>query len=149
MTDQRPKTPVAFAEAARASKPFQHSRITTGLLSGIVARLRASIEAADLWVLHEIDPQMLLARGGYDIQAARQILFFHPSLMARRLAADSSALIEAPLKFALTQAGDGEVMVRWSDPAAAFARYGNDELAKLGRDLADICDRIIATLPDK
>jgi hypothetical protein len=44
-----------------------------------------------MWVLHEINPQMLLARGGVEIGAARQILFFHPAIMARLLAADSSA----------------------------------------------------------
>lgn len=144
MTDQRPTTPVAFAAAERASLSFQHSRMTSGTLSEVVMRLRAAIEAAHLWVLHEIDPQMLLARDSYDIPSARQILFFHPSLMARLLAADSSALIEAPLKFALTQAANGNVMIRWSDPIASFARYGNAELEQLGRDLADICDRIVA-----
>jgi uncharacterized protein (DUF302 family) len=135
--------PVSFEGADRESQPFQHSRRVSGALSDIVTRLRAAIEAAGLWVLHEIDPQAILARGGYVIAPARQILFFHPSLMVRLLAADSSALLEVPLKFALTQAGGGQVMVRWSDPIAAFARYGDEPLSQLGRDLAKTTDRIV------
>ena len=139
---------IPFTAADRASQSFQHSRMVSGTVLDIVAQLRKAIEAADLWVLHEIDPQMLLARGGFGIEAARQILFFHPAIMARLLAADSSALLEAPLKFALTDAGDGKVMIRWSDPIATFARYGNEELAQLGHNLTETCDRIVAGLLD-
>jgi hypothetical protein len=52
------------------------------------------------------------------------------------------------LKFALTQAGDGKVMIRWSDTVANFARYGNAELAQIGQELAEIGERIIAKLLD-
>lgn len=138
---------VSFTAADRASQPFQRSLLVSGTVDDAVAHLRNAIEAEGVWVLHEINPQMLLARGGYAIDAARQILFFHPDLMARLLTADSAALIEALLKFALTQAGEGQVMIRWSDTAAAFARYGNEDLAQLGRDLAALTDRILADLP--
>jgi uncharacterized protein (DUF302 family) len=84
-------TPVPFTAADRASQSFQHSRLVSGTVSDIVARLRTTIKAAGLWVLHEINPQMLLARGGVEIGAARQIPFFHPAIMARLLAAESSA----------------------------------------------------------
>jgi len=87
-------------------------------------------------VLNEINPQMLLARGGYEIEPARQILFFHPDLMARVLAADPSALLEVPLKFAVIGLPEGGVTIRWQDVAHVFARYGNPRLAMLGRELA-------------
>jgi len=93
-----------------------------------VARLHLAIEAADFWVLHETDPQALLLRGGCAIGPARQILFFHPRFMVRLLAADPAALLEAPLKFGVIELSAGNVMLRWADPAAAFARYGNRAL---------------------
>jgi uncharacterized protein (DUF302 family) len=104
--------------------------------------LRDAIIANDVWVLHEIDPQMLLRKGGYAIAAARQILFFHPRLMARLLSTDTAALIEAPLKFAVTELEGGGVAVRWLDPEAAFARYKHPELTSLGNELAQLCARI-------
>jgi uncharacterized protein (DUF302 family) len=138
-------TKVNFADPGAAAAAFQRSRISQRPLPEVVQRLKNAIEAADLWVLHEIDPQTLLQRGGYTIAAARQVLFFHPRLMARVLAADSAALLEAPLKFAAFEQTGG-VMVRWIEPATAFARYGNPALAELGQELSRTCEHIIASL---
>jgi uncharacterized protein (DUF302 family) len=107
------------------------------------SRLKVSIESAGFWVLHEIDPQGLLKRGGYEIRAARQIMFFLPRFMARLLRADAAALIEAPLKFGLPELPTGDVSVRWTNPAIAFARYGNNALRDLGEELAAACDSIV------
>ncbi|MBV9459518.1 MAG: DUF302 domain-containing protein, partial [Bradyrhizobium sp.] len=96
------------------------------------------------WVLHEINPQMLLHRGGYEISPARQILFFHPRLMARLLEADAAALLEAPLKFAVIGFPGGRTQLRWLDPRQAFARYGSTALSELGDELAGICEDIVA-----
>jgi uncharacterized protein (DUF302 family) len=63
--------------------------------------------------------------------------------MARVLAADPAALLEAPLKFAVLELGDGEVLVRWNDPLAAFARYENAALEKLGQELSAACEEIV------
>jgi uncharacterized protein (DUF302 family) len=135
-------TKVAYADPSEAAGSFQHSRTCALPVADVVARLRKAIEAANLWVLHEIDPQALLSGGGDAISAARQLLFFHPDLMARVLAADPAALLEAPLKFAVLELPGGAVMLRWADPAAAFARYECPALADLGRELAATCEGI-------
>jgi uncharacterized protein (DUF302 family) len=134
---------VAVADVGQAAARFQKSRVTTLALSTLVAHLRDAIEAANLWVLHEIDPQALLKRGGYRIAAARQVLFFHPRYVARLLGADPSALLEVPLKFVMLELPDGTVALRWSDPAALFARYRSSALENLGRELSDLCDQIV------
>lgn len=132
---------VSYGMAGAAAAAFQRSR-TCGLAVAVaVARLRAAIEAADFWMLHEIDPQALLRRGGYAIGDARQILFFHPRFMARPLAADPAALLEAPLKLVVLGLPGDTAMVRRADPAAAFGRYGNPALAALGQELAAACDQ--------
>jgi len=133
---------VAYAAAGQMAEQFQRARKTALPLSAVVARLRAGIVAADLWVLHEIDPQALLSRGGYAIRAARQIFFFHPRLMARLLEADPAALLEAPLKFAVLELADNTVEVRWFEPLGAFARYGNAALEAFGKELAVLCEEI-------
>jgi hypothetical protein len=89
---------VTVAYPGTTANYFQCDRLLTQSISEIVPRLKVSIESAGFWILHEIDPQGLLKRGGYEIRAARQILFFHPRFMARLLRADAAALIEAPLK---------------------------------------------------
>jgi uncharacterized protein (DUF302 family) len=106
--------------------------------------LQDAIGGAGLWVLHEIDAQALLRRAGYTIGAVHQILFFHPRFMARLLAADPAALLEVPLKFALIETAGGRAVLRWSDPAIAFARYENSALTDLGLELSAICEEIAA-----
>jgi uncharacterized protein (DUF302 family) len=134
---------VDYSDGGRQHEPFQYLRSTALPFKEVLERLRAAIREEDVMVLQEIDPQAILARSNYVIGAMRQLLFFHPRLMARLLDADPSALLEAPLKFSVIAGREGLVHVRWQDPAPAFARYGEPALAKLGDELADLC-RVIA-----
>ena len=133
---------VRYADAGSAAAAFGHVRTSSLPFAETVARLRDAVARAGFWVLHEIDPQAIVARGGYKIGAVRQILFFHPDQMAQVLTANPSALLEAPLKFAVIAMPDGSVAVRWIDPASAFARYGHSALTELGRVLARSCSAI-------
>jgi uncharacterized protein (DUF302 family) len=133
---------VTQGEVGQALASFQRSITCPYSVSDAVARLHEAIEAADLWVLHEIDPQALLQRDSDPIGRERQVLFFHPRLMSRLLTADPAASIEAPLKFVVIEPPDGAVTVRWNDPATAFARYGNAALTILGQELAAVCESI-------
>lgn len=127
---------VDYAGVGRAAACFQRVRFCPAQLSDVVTALRETIELAELWVLNEIDPQVLLRRGGYSIGATRQIMFFHPRILARILEADPAALLEAPLKFAVLELPNRTVMVRWIDPSTPFARYGSAVLTTLGIELA-------------
>jgi uncharacterized protein (DUF302 family) len=134
---------VSYGAPSRAAVAFQHQHRSQFPLDEAVVRLRSAIQGAGLWVLHEIDPQALLLRGGFAINPARQILFFHPRFMVRILAADPTALLEAPLKYAAMASDDGSTIVRWFDPVVAFARYGNPELKTLGEELAELSAAIV------
>ena len=106
-----------------------------------VERLKAAIEAEGLWLIHEIDPEQLLARGGYCILPVRQLLFFHPRFMVPLLEANPDGLIEAPLKLVVLQRPGGEVSIHHPDVAAAFAQHPG--LEPLGIELASLCQRIV------
>jgi uncharacterized protein (DUF302 family) len=134
------KDPVVYGFATAPT--FQRSTTTRLSYVEVLTRLRKSIEAADVWVLAEVDAQMLLAKDGYRIGSARQILCFHPRYMARLLAADPAALLEAPLKFAVMEMADATIVVRWYDPTVAYARYQNAGLTALAEDLSRLCHDI-------
>jgi uncharacterized protein (DUF302 family) len=125
--------------------PFQRMVVASLSFNAAIETIRAAILEADLWIIHEIDPQMLLKRGGYAIRGTRQLLFFHPRYMVRLLSADPSALLEAPLKIVVMEEMDG-VMVRWLAPETVFGRYGNAGLVELGREFQSIYADIIARL---
>jgi len=133
---------VRYGAVGNSADTFQCTLTCKLPISDAVAQLHEAIGGAGLWTLHEIDPQALLKRGGYAIGPARQILFFHPRFLARILAADPAALLEAPLKFALLETAGGRVVTRWTDPALAFARYENTALADLGLELSAVCEEI-------
>ncbi|MGI4745642.1 MAG: DUF302 domain-containing protein [Janthinobacterium lividum] len=135
---------IHYGESGQMSGAFQRSRFSNATFTEVIASLRSEIGDAGLWVLHEIDPQKVLQRGGYVIDPARQILFFHPDLMVRLLTADASALLEAPLKFAVVELPGGRVTIRWINPAVAFARYDNPALTILGQELAILCEHIVS-----
>jgi uncharacterized protein (DUF302 family) len=142
MGDQTAAIVVDYREAARRHEPFQRLATTTLPFDEVIERLRSAIQGEDIMVLAEVDAQAILARSHYEIGPARQILFFHPRLMARLLSADPSALLEAPLKFAVVAGADGAVSVRWQDVRLNYGRYGNPELAELGAELTEACERI-------
>ena len=139
---------IRYGASGSAAATFGHVRSSVLTLPVVVERLRKSIEAAGLWVLHEIDPQAILSRAGHTIDPARQILFFHPDLMVRLLQAEPAALLEVPLKFAAMALQDGTISVRWIDPAVAFARYDNPALAELGAELAATCECVVTEALD-
>jgi uncharacterized protein (DUF302 family) len=132
---------VDYREEGRQHDSFQHLRIVDLSFDDVLARLRKAIQNEDIMVLHEVDAQAILGKSNYKIGPARQILFFHPRIMARLLHGDTSALLEAPLKFSVIGSGD-KVFVRWQDPAPNFARYGSETLTELGNELSAVCKRI-------
>lgn len=140
-------TDVVVEYALPVSTPaFQHVHRSRFLFDDTVDRLKQAIHAEDLLLIHEIDPQMLLRRSGYKINATRQLLFFHPRYMSRLLAIDANALIEAPLKLVVMEMPDNSVTVRHLDVASLFARYkGLDALAI---ELSSICRRLVETVAE-
>lgn len=125
---------------------FQCVVVSAFAFEATITRLKAALQDQELWLLHEIDPQMLLHRGGYEILATRQLLFFHPRYMARLLAIDPNAVIEAPLKLVIMQMPDGRVTVRFVKVETTLGRY--DSLVELATELTTICLRLVQTVTD-
>jgi hypothetical protein len=46
------------------------------------------------------------------------------------------------LKFVVMQLEDGDTAVRWLAPEPSFSCYGEPALTALGRELAQLCERI-------
>ncbi len=107
-------------------------------------RLRHAIEAENLMVVHEINPQQMLRMVGVRTRGMRQILFFHPRYMKRIFETNRNAAIEPPLKLVVMERPDGGAMVRYVDPAYTFGRYNG--LDELGRELKGVVEKIVAAV---
>ncbi|WP_188131261.1 DUF302 domain-containing protein [Mesorhizobium sp. NFR06] len=106
-------------------------------------RLRDAITAAELWIIHEIDPQALLEKGGITTIRLRQLLWFHPRYMARLLLTDPGAVPEAPLKFVVSEQAAG-VTVRALNPVVVFSPY--PRLFGLAQELSDTTEQMLRTV---
>ena len=141
-------SPLSVVTYGSISSPkFQTVADSTLDFDATISRLKQAIQEQDLWLIHEIDPQMLLKRGGYEIRATRQLLFFHPRYMVRLLKLDPNALVEAPLKLVVMQMEDGTVTVRFQNLDVLFGRYGG--FTEFIDELTAICDRIVRTVATK
>ncbi len=108
-----------------------------------VERLRGAIVAADMMVLHEIDTQAIVRRGGIEIDGVRQLLYFHPRWMKIVVETAPDAVIEAPLKFVIRETTSGtEVNYHW--PSQTFGRYAG--LENMAGELDEIARQIAASL---
>jgi uncharacterized protein (DUF302 family) len=130
--------PVSYAPlpsgAALSRLPFEAT----------LAALREAILAEDLWVIQEIDPRLLLEKGGFAILPARQILFFHPRLVARILGTAPAALVEAPLKVLVMEHPGGDVSLHHPDAREAFGRYPG--LGALAEEVGLILARVLGAV---
>jgi uncharacterized protein (DUF302 family) len=132
---------VHYAEPS-LDPPGQRTALSRLPFEETLARLREAIQAVDLWIIHEIDPQALLKRGGFAILSTRQVLFFHPRYLVRLLERDPSALVEVPLKLVVMEQPDGTVVLRHPDAASAFSRYAG--LEELGAEFSALYRRLLA-----
>ena len=109
-----------------------------------IAQLKASIAAENVWVLAELNPQMLLQKEGYAIKPARQIFYFHPRFMSRLLATNANAIVEAPLKLVVMEDAAEGVSVRYPDITQALAGY--EGMQPLAEELASLTERIVSAV---
>ncbi|TWF40545.1 uncharacterized protein (DUF302 family) [Chitinophaga polysaccharea] len=109
----------------------------------VLTAARKAIVNNGFLLLHEINPQVILASHQIVIGPIRQLLFFHPVYMHQLLQADPAAVIEVPLKLVLREVADHTTAVTYSDPLQQLQGYSG--LETLGSELSQ---RVTALLEE-
>lgn len=130
--------------APASSSPLQLVVVSILDFEATVVRLKQAMIDVDLWLISEVNPQVLLERGGYAIPPARQLFFFHPRYLVRLLSADPAAVVEIPLKLVILQMPDGSVTIRQNQVKELLSRYRG--MSELAEELAEITSRLIAAV---
>ena len=104
--------------------------------------LRQAIVAADMMILHEIDTQDIVRRGGIEIPGVRQLLYFHPRYMKIVVGTAPDAVIEAPMKWVIRETQSG-TECNAHLPSQTFGRYAGLEA------MASELDAIVAGIAGK
>jgi uncharacterized protein (DUF302 family) len=106
--------------------------------------LKQAIEAQNLMVVNEVNPQQMLRMVGMQTGGMRQIFFFHPRFMKAIIETNRNGGIEPPLKILVMEAPDGRVMVRYHDPVHQFAPY--DGLAEIAAEFSGVFEDIVSSV---
>lgn len=100
----------------------------------LVAAVKAATAAHGMNVVTEAGPTDAARKLGVLIPGNRVIGVFAPQFAVRILPLSTPAMIEAPIRFYVTEDADGTATLAWKTPSFVFAPY----LAEAGPDLTAI-----------
>ncbi|MCE8554035.1 DUF302 domain-containing protein [Ruegeria pomeroyi] len=104
----------------------------------LVEDTRVAITANGLGIVTQAGPTEAAARRGITIPGNRVIGAFNNDFAVRILALSTAAMIEAPIRFYVTENTDGTATLGYKLPSRVFAPYldeGGDELAAIAAEL--------------
>lgn len=100
--------------------------------------LKAAVEAEGMFVVTEAGPTGAAKSRGIEIPGNRVVGVFRNDFAVRALRASTAAMIEAPIRFYVTEDADGTATLSYKLPSAVFAPYmdeGGDELRAVASEL--------------
>lgn len=107
--------------------------------------LRAAVAAETMGLVTEAGPTEAARARGVAIPGNRVVGVFRNDFAVRILALSTAAMIEAPLRFYVTEAPDGRGWLSWKRPSAVFAPYAaeaGEALVAAARELDAVFDAI-------
>lgn len=129
--------PVALAEPGDYSYPGVVEIATPHDFDTLWDRLEAAIEANDMLLVARASASRGAAGRGVTIPGNGVVEVFRNDFAVRMLEASTPAGFEAPIRFYLTDDGDGTTTLTYRLPSAVFAPYGSDALDAMAADELD------------
>lgn len=128
------------AFAAPAERPGWHVHDTDIAYSDLITRLTDAVKTAGFGVVTQAGPTGAAKARGITIPGNRVIGVFNNIYAVRMLTASESAMIEAPIRFYITENPDGSAALSYKTPSHVFAPYADDsaEVMVIARELDDI-----------
>ncbi len=106
----------------------------------LVERLRDAVKAEGMIVVTQAGPTVAAKRRGIEIPGNLVVGVFRNDFAVRALRASVPAMIEAPIRFYVTEDEDGTATLSWKTPSHVFAPYQADA----GPDLKAVADELDA-----
>jgi uncharacterized protein (DUF302 family) len=106
-------------------------------------RLENAVSANKMYVVTMASASAGAARRGIKIPGNLVIGVYRNDFAVRMLKASVSAGIEAPLRFYVTENGDGTATLTYREPSAVFGVYESPELDKMAKELDAIWAKIV------
>ena len=113
----------------------------------LVGSLKAAIKAEGMFIVTQAGPTGAAAKRGITIPGNRVVGVYRNDYAVRALATSTAAMIEAPIRFYVTENEDGTATLSYRTPSAVFAPYldeGGEELGAIAAELDGIFAAIAA-----
>lgn len=139
-----PRSPIVFLAAlflsagVHAAGPEQVRLPSSKGFSQLAADLKNAVKTHEMLVVTQACASCGAKARGLTIPGNTVIGVYRNDFAIRMLDADIDAGIEAPIRFYVTQQGDGTSMLSWRKPSDVFAPYGNAELDVMADELDGI-----------
>ncbi len=105
---------------------------------GLIAAVKSATRANGMGIVTEAGPTGAAARRGIAIPGNRVIGVFNNDFAVRLLALSTAAMIEAPIRFYVTENPDGSATLSYKTPSLVLAPYageGGEDLGALAGEL--------------
>lgn len=138
---------VCVALSAHAMSPREGWRVieTGQSYQGLLDSLRTAVEAEGMFVVTEAGPTEAAVRRGEHIPGNRVVGVFRNDFAVRALRASLAAMIEAPIRFYVTEDDNGTATLSWKAPSHVFRPY-QDEGGEALRTVATELDAIFEAI---
>jgi uncharacterized protein (DUF302 family) len=142
--------PTALAAEVAPLRPLPgwEVRPTDFSYDQLLARLKDAVAAEGMVVVTEAGPTQAAAARGVEIPGNRVVGVFRNDFAVRALALSTAAMIEAPIRFYVTEDDDGTATLSWKTPGFVLAPYVPDAGPALD-GLATELDLIFAGIAER
>ena len=106
----------------------------------LLERLLEAVPEEQMGVVTQAGPTGMARQRGIDIPENRVVGVFNNDFAVRILEQSTAAMIEAPIRFYVTENADGTATLSWKEPSFVFAPYtaeGGDALVRMAEELDD------------
>src|SRR6056297_2575797 len=113
----------------------------------LLDRLRSAVPQEGMGVVTQAGPTGVARQRGIDIPENRVVGVFNNQFAVDILSLSTAAMIEAPVRFYVTEDPDRTATLSWKEPSFVFAPYadeGGAALSRLAEELDDRFDAIAA-----
>lgn len=128
------------AYADMAPRPGWSVTPTTKPYNTLIADLKTAVKANKFGVVTQAGPTKAAKSRGITIPGNRVMGVFNNRYAVRTLALSTAAMIEAPIRFYVTENPDGTATLSYKTPSTVFAPY----VEEAGPDLAAIATELDA-----
>ncbi|GBC81586.1 hypothetical protein HRbin10_00698 [bacterium HR10] len=108
-----------------------------------VSRLKKAIEQNQMMVLFEANHKNMLAMIGVQSKNSVTILFGRPQMGAMLMGAEPKAALEMPMRIAVRELDNGEVVVLYYRPSYLLSHYKNPKLAAVGQQMDGMVQKLV------